>query len=159
MRKKRRLKINSQVLAQRIKEINYQYLKNTNLSGLSNTERVDLAVSVLSGILKSAPIDIISDNEFPSTFLGCSINWPYGDVVNDKKIEITFDSEVLDVDLTYQYERLTESQTYSAALAKAIEINGTDSVPDTGYTETNLTTTLSDSLVKITTINTSVIYR
>lgn len=107
--------------------------------------------------MKSAPVDIISDNEFPFTFLGCSINWPYGDVVNDKKIEITFDSEVLDVDLTYQYERLTESQSYSAALAKAIEINGTDSVPSVDYDGTGITIILQDAADMVSNINTPVI--
>ena len=150
-------------MAQRIKEINYQYLKKVNLLGKTDYERVDLAIAVLSGILKSVPVDVISDTEFPSTFLGCTVNWPYGDVANDKKIEITYGAEVLDIDLTYQYQRpaadVLNIATYQTAMASAIAINGTDSVPDTQYEVVDLATTLEDALFKTTHINTSEVVR
>ena len=141
----RRLKINPQVLAQRIKEIEFQFLKTHDMAGISNAQKADIAVSALIGIFKSAPDGIIIDAEFPTSFFGCTLDWTYGDVSNDKKVKITAGSEIIEHNLGFDYIRTSEQEEYNIATNMAISLNGNVTVPDVGYTTVNLTTTILDA--------------
>lgn len=137
-------------LVNRVKEIDYQILKNFDSTNLSDQQKIDMTLSLLVGIMKNATG--IVDSELPTTFFGSTLDWSVG-TLNDKVVKVTKGNEVIQHDLSNNYRRITVSEMLILALSIIRAINGGELAPDIGYIKTNPDIIAEDALSLVLNIN------
>jgi len=130
----------------KILNIEYQLLKQYDIADFTDSQLVYFAQNLLNALIDET--DIIVDSDMPTFLLGTTLDWSEGPTTNDKIVRISRGSVSIAQDLTVKniaVPGLDLSQDFIAVLNIIKMINGETSVPDVGYTETDLTAILSDA--------------
>jgi len=137
----------------KILNIEYQILKEYEITDFTDEQLVYFAQGILNGIIDGT--DAVVDANMPATLLGVTLDWSEG-TENDKVVKITKGAVSISQDLTalnVTIPGLDIGEDYIAALNVMRIINGEIDVPDAGYIETDRATTLVDALDMAVAIN------
>lgn len=139
----------------RIKNMEYQILKRYDISAFGDDQLVYLAQGILNAAVDE--LDLVIDSEMPDSLLSVDLIWSTG-VLNDHIVTLTKGniSIVQDLDLaniTIPGFNPELNTIYITALELIKNINNEESVPDTGYLETDKSIILLDALNLIIDIN------
>jgi hypothetical protein len=133
--------MNTQVLIERIKSIEYQFLNNTT-AVLTEQQKVDSVIAILNSAIINQPDGVIVDADMPASILGVSVNWSVGNA-NDKFISVNGGTITQNVDLKDVF--VSSSQTnlvedaflgiYTQALGLAQQITTNPQVTSYNFTD------------------------
>lgn len=139
---------------ERVKNIEFQILKQYDISTFANDQLVYLAQGLLNALIDE--VDLIIDSEMPNSLLGVELDWSAGNQ-NDHIVRFTKGDISIIQNLTLDNVVIPgfnpELNTiYTTALGLIKDINNETSVPDVGYLENDKAVILSDALTLMLTI-------
>jgi len=139
-------------LKTRLIDIQYQFLRD-NTTVYSDEQIVNIATSIIAGIVEDLPAGQIIDTDMPTSFMGCTLDWSPG-AINDKVAKVIKGTTTIESDLSDAYTPTTHAEQIGTAFALTGAINGdSSSLALEGYTTTNEAQILLDATNMITTIN------
>jgi len=132
----------------RVKRIEYQLLKQFDISSFSDEQLVYLAQGILNALIDE--LDLIIDSEMPTSLLSVELDWSAGGandhIVRFIKGNVSINQDLRESNVVIPGFNPELDIIYISALSLIKDINNELSVPDVGYLENDKVIILSDAL-------------